>query len=69
MQINPDAIFDAARSLPEPELFALVSRLLESLPAQSEGLSLGDAELEMELDRRFADEEGAIPWTELRDEK
>ena len=66
MQLTPDAIFDAALKLPENERLALVSRLLKTMPAESVLPSLDDPALEQELDRRFADREGAVPWSELR---
>jgi putative addiction module component (TIGR02574 family) len=68
MQTNPEAILDAALLLPEHERLTLVSRLLETLPIEDSVLSLDDAQLAEELDRRYADSKGAIPWPELKAE-
>jgi hypothetical protein len=46
-----------------------VSQLLESTPPENAGLSVDDPAIEVELDRRFADGSGAIPWSELRAEE
>jgi len=54
MHIDSEHVFQAALQLRESERLAMISRLLEDLVA--------------ELDRRFADPEGAIPWTDLRAE-
>jgi len=68
MHIDSEHVFQAALQLRESERLAMISRLLETLPADDEGLSLDDEDLVAELDRRFADPEGAIPWTDLRAE-
>jgi hypothetical protein len=68
MQENTNVLFEAALGLPEEERFSLVSRLLETMPTEDLGLSLEDEDLIDELDRRFADAEGEIPWSELRAE-
>lgn len=68
MEPVADAIFEAALKLPEDERFALVSRLLESMPFEEAGISVDDPSLMEELQRRFEDREGAIPWSRLRDE-
>jgi hypothetical protein len=67
---EPDAqsILEAALKLPEPQQLDLVSRLLENLPPVDGVLSVDDPSLEEELDRRFADTEGSIPWSELKAE-
>ena len=54
--------------LPENERLAIVSRLLETLPPEDITISLDDAQLAEELDRRFADSEGAVPWSDLKAE-
>lgn len=68
MPIDSQQILEAALQLPESERFALISRLLESVPPDDEGISLDDENLVAELDRRFADPEGAVPWADLRAE-
>jgi hypothetical protein len=69
MQSTPEVILEAAMRLPETERLVVVSRLLETLPAEDTGLSLDDESLLDELDRRFADREGSVSWPELRAEK
>ena len=54
--------------LPESERLALASRLLETTPADDLALSLNDASLIEELDRRSSDLAGSVPWSELRGE-
>ena len=68
MPTDPQAILDAALQLPENERLAIVSRLLETLPPEDITISLDDAQLAEELDRRFADSEGAVPWSDLKAE-
>jgi putative addiction module component (TIGR02574 family) len=68
MQADYAVVFEAALKLPEVERLALVSRLLETMPAEDSSLSLDDSSLAEELDRRFADPAGSIPWSELRAE-
>jgi hypothetical protein len=68
MATDPQAILDAALELPERDRWAIVSRLLETLPPEDLTLSLDDARLIEELDRRFADPEGAVPWSDLKAE-
>ncbi len=69
MQINTDMLFEAAVQLPENERLALVARLLETMPADALSSAADEAEVIEELDRRFADTEGAIPWSKLRLER
>ena len=64
--MEPDAILAAAMMLPENERLTLVSRLLESVPSDAATMSVDDLSLQEELDRRFADRDGGISWTELR---
>ena len=66
MSPDADSILDAALRLPEDVRLSLVSRLLESLPPEDLALSLEDPRLAEELDRRFTDREGAVPWSELK---
>ena len=68
MQSDPQAILDAALRLSDDERLAIVSRLLETLPPEDVTVSLDDAQLAEELDRRFADSEGAVPWSDLKAE-
>jgi len=68
MSLAPDAIFSEAMKLPESERLTLVSRLLETMPADDSGLSLDDPSLIEELDRRSSDLAGSVPWSELRTE-
>ena len=67
----PDSInvlFEAALQLPEEERLSLVSRILDTLPVDDLTASIDDPDLLLELERRFAEPEGAIPWSELRAE-
>jgi hypothetical protein len=66
MPLTSDVIFSEALKLPEGERLALVSRLLETMPADDSGLSLDDPSLIEELDRRSSDLAGSVPWSELR---
>lgn len=68
MQLTADTIFEAAVKLPENERLELVSRLMDTLPVELDLLSLDDPNLIEELDRRTADDSGAIPWSELKNE-
>lgn len=68
MQPNSDAIFQAAIQLPEDERLTLVSRILDTMPEESTGLSIDDPDLVEELDRRSKDKEGSMPWSQLRNE-
>jgi hypothetical protein len=68
MQLNSDALFQAAIQLSEDERLSLASRILETVPEESTGLSIDDPDLVEELNRRAADMEGAVPWSQLRDE-
>jgi hypothetical protein len=68
MQISADTVFQAAVQLTEGERMELVSRLLDTLPPEPELLSLDDPSLIDELDRSAADSEGAISWSELKNE-
>ena len=68
METDPQAILDAALRLSDDERLAIVSRLLDTLPPEDVTVSLDDAQLAEELDRRFADSEGAVPWSDLKAE-
>jgi putative addiction module component (TIGR02574 family) len=65
MQLNPDAIFEAALKLPDNERLELASRLLDTVPPGI--MSADDPDLAEELDRRFNDGSATIPWSEIRD--
>ncbi len=68
MATDPQTILDAAMRLRDEDRMLLASRLLESLPPEDSALSIEDPDLAAELDRRFADDEGAISWTDLKAE-
>jgi len=68
MQPNSDALFQAAIQLPENERLILASRIMETVPEEPIGLSIDAPALVEELNRRAADMEGAVPWSQLRDE-
>lgn len=69
MPLPIESVLAAAMELPEGERLALVSRLLETMPADDSAISLDDDALVQELDRRFADREGSVAWHELRAEQ
>ena len=68
MQLSSEAILEQALKLPENERLMLVSRLLETMPAQESSTVLDDPALVEELNRRFADGEGSVAWSDLRAE-
>ncbi len=68
MQPNADAILSAALQLSEADRFALISQLLEATPESDLTISVDDPNLAAELDRRFADQDGAVSWSELASE-
>ena len=68
MQTNLRAVLDAAMQLPEAERLALVSHLMQTLPPEDNGVSIDDPELIADLDRRFADGDEGIPWSQLKAE-
>ncbi len=68
MQTDLPSILEAALQLPENDRLALVSRLMSTLPPEDDTLSLDDEHLIEELDRRFADSDGDVPWSELKAE-
>jgi hypothetical protein len=69
MYTDSDAVLDAALRLPDAARMSLACRLLESLPPDDGGLSMDDPELDAELDRRFADGEGTVSWSDLSAER
>jgi hypothetical protein len=68
MQSSADHLFAAAMQLPDIDRAKLAFQLLESLPEDVELVTLDDPEFLTELDNRFADQSGAIPWSQLRNE-
>jgi len=68
MELTTDTVFQAAVQLSEGDRLELVTRLMDTLPPEPELLSLDDPNLLEELDRRAADDSGAIPWSELKNE-
>jgi putative addiction module component (TIGR02574 family) len=68
-ETNSEAVYSAALQLPIPDRLALVSRLLETMPVDGLQLSLDDDGLKEELDRRSADDSGAVSWEQLRAEE
>ncbi len=68
MHLSSETVFEAALGLPEKERLALASRLLETTPVDDSAISLDDDSFVEELDRRFADREGSVDWSELRAE-
>jgi hypothetical protein len=68
MPESTNVLFEAALQLPEEERLSLVSRILDTLPDHDVTTCVDDPDLLVELERRFADPEGAISWSELRAE-
>ena len=68
MPASTNVLFEAAMQLPEEERLSLVSRILDTMPDQDVTTCVDDPDLLVELERRFADPEGAVPWSELRAE-
>jgi hypothetical protein len=66
MQLAPDRILEAALGLSDRERLDLVARILDSVPAETDLLSVNDPKLPSELGRRFSDGAPAIPWSEIR---
>lgn len=67
MSITRDEVLDAALGLSESDRLAIAVRLMETLPDDQPGL-VEDDDFAAELDRRSGDFEGAVDWSELRDE-
>jgi hypothetical protein len=68
MQSMVEALFQMALELPEGERMTLISRLLQSLPSEGEGLSLDDPQLDEKLQRQYSDGIRPVPWSELHGE-
>jgi hypothetical protein len=69
MQTTVNSVLEAAFQLPEDDRRTLLSKLIEAVPIDDKTLSLDDPNLADELERRFLDDAGAIPWTELETER
>jgi putative addiction module component (TIGR02574 family) len=65
---NANTLLEAAMQLSEAERLLLASQIMDTLPAEDVTCSIDDPDLLAELDRRFADPEGALPWSELETE-
>jgi len=66
MQLSVDALYEAALKLTENERLDLANRLFDTVPPGI--ISEDDPDFLAELDRRAADDAGAIPWSELKNE-
>jgi putative addiction module component (TIGR02574 family) len=68
MDRNATDVLEAALALPEADRVRLVEELLATLPRENEELT--DDELEVELERRYAeyqrDPSVAIPWSAIK---
>ena len=62
-----DSVLAAALQLSEEERMSIVARLLETLPEDQDGPDLDDPEFIKEMDRRAADLEGSLDWSQVRD--
>lgn len=67
MPTNREDVLTAALGLSESDQLAIAIRLMESLPDEQPGLA-DDEDFAAELDRRSGDFEGAVDWSDLRDE-
>ena len=65
MSENANTLFEAAMQLPEAERLLLASQIMDTLPPEDVTCSIDDPDLLAELDRRFADPQGAVSWSEL----
>ena len=68
MQADLEVVLDKAMQLPEADRLTLVSRLMQSLPPSDIGVWLDDPELAAELDRRFAEGDEGVAWSQLKAE-
>jgi|GEM_PF-3583772 len=67
MSSAADSVLAAALQLSEEERMSIVARLLETLPEDQDGPDLDDPEFIREMDRRAADLEGSLDWSQVRD--
>jgi|tagenome__1003787_1003787.scaffolds.fasta_scaffold20351660_2 hypothetical protein len=65
MQLNLDALYEAAMKLPDNERLDLAARLLDTMPPGI--MSEDDPGFIEELERRFNDASPTVPWSEIRD--
>jgi hypothetical protein len=68
MHANTDEIFQAALKLSDSDRLVLVSRLLETVPDTANTISVDDPGFLEEMERRFSNREGSVPWSELQGE-
>ncbi len=68
MEANVKSVLEAALQLPVNDRLEIASQLLDTVTPDVEALQLDDPSLIEELDRRFADRGGSVPWNELRGE-
>ncbi len=68
MSTSTKAIVDAALQLSELERAEIVSQLMGTLSETTENIAMDDSEFIEEMERRFADPAGAVPWSDLRNE-
>ena len=64
MAVDIETLFNAALQLSEGQRLDLAYRILDTSP-EPPGLSIDDPNLIEEWNRRFADMEGSVPWSEL----
>ncbi len=69
MLMTTKAIVDAALQLSELDRAEIVSQLMDTLTQQTENIAMDDPNFIEEMDRRFADPSGTVPWSELRAEE
>lgn len=67
MSTTRDEVLSAALGLSEADRLAIAVRLMDTLPDDSPGLP-DDDDFAAELDRRAGDFEGAVDWSDLRNE-
>ncbi len=68
MPVDLQVVLDEAMQLPEADRLTLVARLMQNLPPCDMGVSLDDPELAAELDRRFAQSDEGVTWSQLKAE-
>ena len=68
MSSTTEQLFEAAMLLPEDARVTLIERLLETMPGREIGLPIDSADFVAELDRRLADSDDRVAWTDLQAE-
>ena len=68
VEATPEQIPVAALKLPEIDRLVIANSLMDTLPDDLAALSVDDPDLLDELDRRWQNRDGTIPWRQLRDE-